>query len=179
MPLCCSSRSRKDAADAETRRARIVPILSPSRYSLPGEMREQVRDPPPRYEEATHDRRVPIVTDEKMESQTRDMITRPHIRLSTEDDRSDSSSVLSIPSTQVTGITMAHTGATIRRQVTGQTNVTDSKPPSYYANSEVGSGRSSSPGSDGTGRILRHPVMGQDWRNWVDSMIDSPRNASS
>jgi hypothetical protein len=106
-----------------------------------------------------------VWTDEATEES---MERRPASR---DENGSDVSSILSVPSTQVTGLTMAHTGATVRRDMTGGSEYSTTRPPSYRTDSRRVSWRSPSPESDGTGRVLRHPVMGQEWREWIDGML--------
>ncbi|RMD41877.1 hypothetical protein DV735_g3235, partial [Chaetothyriales sp. CBS 134920] len=193
MFLCCqaqSSQSKRGAAEAEARHARLVSILPPpttysvayrngaAGYSPP--LHHQL-DPPPRYEDATQDGLSQCCMGDEKHSADQD-----------DDSQSVMSSILSIPSTQVTGMTMTQHGtgttATTRRDLTGQTSASiSSLPPSYSVNDDgnrsgITPGRTfrplsasslSSSLSDGPGMLLQHPVMGQDWHDWVAGMIAS------
>ena len=162
---CASSRASKQAeAEAETRRARIVPILDASANTQHPHRRHSsysnIELPPPRYEDLTSSvslHAVPVViVDEKHEHHTLQVVevdsrhnagddedTRHAMLLpethATDDEAnasgavqgegegSDRSSVLSIPSTQVTGLGSSYTGTTTLRgdDGTGRTSGDD------------------------------------------------------
>ena len=197
--LCCGgSRSYKHAdAEKETRRARIVPILDPSAYDHRAYYPDQqsLDFPPPRYDDVSGSvslNTVPIVlVDEKDRNNTIQIAEVPsptepeetqapaYLDVSNtgatppQFEGSDRSSIVSIPSTQVTGLGSSYTGTTtLRGETTGRNSRDDgrlsetgtlhdnrsSRPPSYYAS------RSSSPGSDGSGdSVSQHIVMREDW----------------
>ncbi len=213
--LCCASShsSKRAEAEAETRRARVVPLLRPSSHDCRQHQRESSyssetnEPPPPRYEDVANS--VPIgsvpvvVVDEKdgnvlqvVEVGTqRTTLEEGHYRIQThstlDDTRvscavqytgSDRSSIISIPSTQVTGLGSSYTGTTtLRGDVTGRTSgddgfrserlsetgtlneQIDSRPPSYYASSLQRRSPSPGSGSEGEGSAWRHPVMRQGW----------------
>lgn len=228
--LCCGSsstpsRSKRAEAEAETRRARIMPVLTPpSPVYAPQYRRRRTLStshedelPPPRYEDINRtvvlsggvggagdnekDSSMVSVTQQNTQTnttqhasgqRTHDTVASAlsayileHIGAS-----SDRSSIISIPSTQVTGLGSVHTGTTtLHGGRTGAQSFVDSsgrpsedsssgrrtlvdgegylevRPPSYYATTPVRGSRSSSPdgnGSDGEG-VWRHPVMRADW----------------
>lgn len=215
LSLCCASSRNgppSEKAEAETRRARIVPILHPSQYNpadyIPQHQRrssavgaDQFQAPPPRYEDVYYSLplngvpRVVVVGDEKDESllglvdgsgavqnipedgdSGRRISLQPQ---STQHEGSDRSSMISIPSTQVTGLGSSYTGTTTlrgdpsgadRSSVDGSsgrnTLVEDhnSRPPSYYASSLRRRSPSPGSGSESDGDTLwRHPVMREGW----------------
>lgn len=211
LSLCCASShsSKRAEAEAETRRARIVPILDPSAYhhhQRRNSYNQHNELPPPRYEDVSNSvslHAVPVlVTDEKDETVLRVLEVEPHtvrdqrrslqLQISAGDEvnasgalhfeGSDRSSVISIPSTQVTGLGSSYTGTTtLRGDVTGRTSRDDglgsgrlsetgtlneyhnSRPPSYYASSLQRRSPSPGSGSEGGDSVWRHPVMRQGW----------------
>ena len=94
---------------------------------------------------------------------------------------SDRSSIISIPSTQLTGLGSSYTGTTtLRGDATGRTSgdhssgrfsetgtlneLDTSRPPSYYACNQQRRSRSSSPGTaSDADSVWRHPVMREEW----------------
>ena len=174
--LCCSSRphASKSTLDVDTRRARIIPVLhsaSQTSVSRPRRYSYDVNEPPPAYST------VPRIARSENEKDTSDSRRRTlqqdhtraqHVRRSLIE--SDTSSILSIPSTQVTGLGSEATGTTVavRRDATGHTegqrhslqwSDDGTRPPSYYSTTA----RPDSLSSEGTGRMLRHPVMREGW----------------
>lgn len=211
---CASSRASKQAeAEAETRRARLVPILDASANTQYQHHRHSSYSnelPPPRYEDLTSSvslHAVPVViVDEKDEHTLRVIEVGRHNAGDDEDPRrvllstthltegeanasggvqgegSDRSSVMSIPSTQVTDLGSSYTGTTtLRGDATGRTSGDDrsrsgrlsetgtlndeaeSRPPSYYASSLQRRSPSPGSGSEGGDSVWRHPVMRQGW----------------
>ena len=174
--FCCSSRphASKSAFDVDTRRARIIPVLrsaSQTSVSRPRRYSYDLNEPPPAYSTVP---RIALSENEKDALRTpRRTLQRDHTRA--QDVRrslieSDTSSILSIPSTQVTGLGSVATGATAatRRNATEHTeghrhslqwSDDGTRPPSYYSTTA----RPESLSSEGTGRMLRHPVMREGW----------------
>jgi hypothetical protein len=81
-------------------------------------------------------------------------------------DDSDASSMISTPSTQVTGLGSTYTSRTVRRNGDGrQSDEYSTRPPSYYARSID---RRSSVSSTATAGFARHPVMQDGWFERLD-----------
>jgi hypothetical protein len=215
--LCCGSgtstpsRSKRAEAEAETRRARIIPILEPPSPVYAPEYRRRRSSsghdlPPPRYEDiggsVSLSGAVGALGEEKeasgpsstetAEPRPRETMSyTPSIQIQHETE-SDHSSVISIPSTQVTGLGSIHTGTTTLRgdrtgrnspslrqdsarnsedRSSGRRTLVDGddeagRPPSYYATVPGNRSRSSSPGSNGGSEldsVWRHPVMREGW----------------
>jgi hypothetical protein len=224
LSLCCASspHSKRSEAEAETRRARIVPILDPSEYRhsdyLPQRhpsyrtySSESNDLPPPRYEDVTTSFPVFVVDEKDRAGQppyhaepvpasegngaSQNTITNapshPQILLTqnitgNEETSSDRSSIISIPSTQITGLGSSYTGTTtLRGDLTGRnsqessarntfvdtsdeperdvgTGRGDSRPPSYDACASRRRADSPASGSEGDS-VFRHPVMREGW----------------
>jgi hypothetical protein len=214
--LCCaSSRSYKQAeAEAETRRARIVPTLDPNGYTHPFYRPRFKVDlevngehlPPPKYEDVAGSislGSVPVlvVGDEKNGNilhvtevsgqeglqparESGAYLQAEPTGVALQHEGSDRSSIISIPSTQVTGLGSSYTGTTtLRGDATGRVSRDDgsrrpsesgtlsrsntlhenipSRPPSYYESSLQRQRRSPSPtagsevsGSEASGDVV-------------------------
>lgn len=78
---------------------------------------------------------------------------------------SDTSSVISTPSTQVTGLGSVYTGRFGRRGSDGQRSSDEfsTRPPTYYERSIGRRSSNASSTETATGPIIRHPVMGERW----------------
>ena len=181
--FCCGSHSlaksraeekAQSAREAEARHARIESIISqpPRAYVVDRPLflhEEHVEAPPPYSAAVAYSSPSAMIYDEKDEKQaianTMEMqesennASRPN--RDTEGSVSDGSSVISIPSTQVTGLGSMHTGATVRREGARASDEYSSRPPSYYARSI--DRRNSNSSSLAPGQFLRHPVMRDGW----------------
>lgn len=124
---------------------------------------------PPAYSAAIQYASPPAMAyDEKNEKQALAAVygvepPQPSPGFSDAGENSDASSVISTPSTQITGLGSMYTGRTVRRN--GEGRLSDeysysTRPPSYYARSID---RRSSTSSTATGQLLQHPVMRDDW----------------
>jgi hypothetical protein len=161
--FCCSSSDRPSKADAETRHARLVTdARTPYPRPLPQQWDFPYQDSPPAYHDIAQQPLRSI--DEKQAL---------HFHMSVQDAEASAppssprSSVISIPSTRLTGLTAAQTGEsalTSRRQSLEQVSTRGSLPP--YSGHAV---RTPSPASlanvDGSERdeVWTHPVMSDNW----------------
>lgn len=179
--FCCGTRSLSEtrneekaqaAQEAEARRARTTCVLAspPRAYVVdrPPSWHEDM-EAPPAYSAAVQYASPPaMVYDEKNEKQALAAVygidaPQHSPGLSDAGENSDASSVISTPSTQITGLGSMYTGRTVRRNGDGRLSDEYSystRPPSYYARSID---RRSSVSSTATGRLLQHPVMRDDW----------------
>ena len=176
--LRCATRSVTDsrkeeksqaAREAEARNIRAAAVLTPPpRAFFVGRTLSWHEDveAPPAYSTTVQYASPPAMSyDEKNEKQALAVaygIEPPPNSpgLSDEGNNSDASSVISTPSTQITGLGSMYTGRTVRRSRLSDEYA--SRPPSYssYARSVD---RRSSVSSTSTGQVLRHPVMHDDW----------------
>lgn len=171
--FCCGSstqpRSEEKAQasrDAEARHNRTTSVLTPPPRAYvvdrPPSWHEGL-EAPPAYDAAVQYSSPPTMSySEKNEKQALAATYGVESSHTNEDaENSDASSMMSTPSTQITGIGSMYTGRTVRR--TEDARLSDEysvRPPSYYARSID---RRSSVSSTSTGRILRHPVMRDGW----------------
>jgi hypothetical protein len=173
--------------EAEARHARVVSVLSPPprayMASRPLSYLED-REAPPAYSAAQsppNPYASPIgmtyqEKDEKhalavaAESSTTQTTSTLYQQLSPRDAIafSDTSSVISIPSTQVTGLDSVYTGRYVRRHSNDRmSDDYSTRPPSYYATSID---RRSSVSSTATAApFVSHPVMREEWLVNLDS----------
>lgn len=180
MFCCVSTPSGKitektNTHEAEARHQRLANVLTPPPRAYTGQRptnRESLEAPPP-YSAALqssgpYSSPAYMMYDGKDEKQAFATVTevqnnedrQPTEQLQSPRDMlafSDTSSVLSIPSTQVTGLGSMYTGRHFRRD----SDVASSRPPSYYPRSV--DRRSSISSTNTTGRILGHPVMSEGW----------------
>ncbi len=167
--LCCSSSDRPSKLEAKSRHARIVAVTNdprrPSTRHLPQRWDYPLDDSPPAYEENAHqpllsvDEKQPI--DFQLNVQSDEDIPPPP---------SPRSSVVSIPSTRFTDLTVAHTGETV---MTSQRNslamdrvsTRGSLPPyTHYSRRSPSPASSAGATSDGErDAVWRHPVMSNNW----------------
>lgn len=172
MGNCFSSESKQSSkeAEAQIRHARIVNLYHESDNN-------SQHCSPPAYNEISTTPRIMISNnrssglgngDEKDSSQVE---PQPSERSPASSPRT---SIISIPSTRLTGLTASHTGATSTTvTVVADDDLSrlsfsqfDSAPPSYYAGSTyyASSQRSRSRSPDITNRTTdEHPVMAADW----------------
>ena len=151
--------------EAEARHNRTASVLTPPPRAYvvdrPPSWHEDM-EAPPAYEAAVPYTSPPTMSyDEKNEKQALAIAYGVDASEQEETESSDTSSVISTPSTQITGLGSMYTGRTVRRN--GEERLSDEysvRPPSYYARSID---RRSSISSTATGRVIRHPVMRDDW----------------
>lgn len=172
---CCISERKhgKEKNDAEARHARLIEIYRQAETAS----QHPTQPPPPSYHEVVYDSLSgsTIIVDEKS--------TQPHPSPSISRPSSPRTSIYSIPSTRLTDITSAHTGGTI---VACQTNpgdsprsslVFDSAPPSYYDGRSMRE-RSRSPNSQRQPDAQQHPVMAEDWLEYLRSVAQNGQTAA-
>jgi hypothetical protein len=175
--FCCTSQTR-DAAQAEKRQTsqmnearhhRTSLVLNPPQRAYivdrPMSMHEQIYvEAPPSYTAAMQYASPPAMTyDEKTEKQALAAsweTAREQHHSDRHGEVSDTSSVISTPSTQVSGLGSMYTGTTRREGAGRLSDEYSSRPPSYYARSID---RRSSTSSTSTTRITGHPVMRDGW----------------
>ncbi|KPI45508.1 uncharacterized protein AB675_334 [Cyphellophora attinorum] len=193
--FCCGRsslaevRSEKAHAtqEAEARHARVASVLSPPPRAYvadrPLSCVEDREAPPPycaaqsppnpysspsgmNYQQKDEKQALAAAT----ESTTTQTSSTAHQLLSPRDNFafSDTSSIISIPSTQVTGLDSVYTGRYVRRHSNDRmSDDYSTRPPSYYARSID---RRSSVSSTATAaRFVLHPVMREEWLDSLDS----------
>jgi hypothetical protein len=188
--FCCTSQSREDAQaekhqrtqQNEARHARTSSVLNPPQraYIVDRPMYTHEQDyveAPPSYTAAMQYASPPAMTyDEKSEKQALAAsweVARDQQHSDRHGEASDTSSVISTPSTQVSGLGSMYTGTTRREGAGRLSDEYGSRPPSYYARSID---RRSSTSSTSTTRVMGHPVMRDGWFENLGSDSRSTNN---
>lgn len=160
---CCTNDKKQAYHDSEARHARIVQIYTQAVYDA----QTPTATPPPSYNEVageamTHG--VPIIVEKEPHQTPPQVVPSPETPVP-----SPRTSICSVPSTRLTDITSAHTGATSATLVNPQNDesmrsslVFDSAPPSYYDGRSIRE-RSRSPDSQRHLGATQHPVTTEDW----------------
>lgn len=191
--FCCGSQSLDEARsekkaratqEAEARHARVATVLSPPPRAYVADRRMSYledREAPPPYC-AAQSPPNPYASPNGMTYQEKDekqmlaaaqesantRTSQEHLLSPRENAFSDTSSVISTPSTQVTGLGSVYTGRYVRRNSNGRTSDEYStRPPSYYARSI--DRRSSVSSTRTVGAMPTHPVMRNGWFESLNS----------
>ena len=191
--FCCGSQSFAEARsekgyatqEAEARHARIESVLSPPPRAYvanrPLSYQEEREAPPAyyaaesppnpysspagmAYQEKDEKHALAVATELSNTTTAQEHLLSPRDNFAF----SDTSSMISTPSTEVTGLGSMYTGRSVRRNSNGRTSDDYStRPPSYYARSI--DRRSSVSSNSTTAPVLNHPVMRDGWLDTLNS----------
>lgn len=160
---CCTNDKKQAHNDTEARHARIVQIYT----QAADDAQHPTSTPPPSYYEIAGDcmtHGMATIIEKEQYPPPTELV--PQERLSVPSPRT---SICSVPSTRLTDVTSAHTGATnitIARPQNDESMrssvVFDSAPPSYYDGRSIRE-RSRSPDNQRHSERAQHPVTTEDW----------------
>lgn len=189
--FCCGTRSlaqlhneekAQASREADARHSRMISVLAPPPRAYvvdrPPSWHEDMQAPPAYSAVVPYSSPPAMAYNEKNEKQALAIaygLEPPQHSpgLSDEGENSDTSSVISTPSTQITGLGSMYTGRTVRRVGDGRMSdeYSTTRPPSYDARSID---RRSSVSSTSTNNVLRHPVMRD---GWLENLNNDSRSA--
>ncbi|KAJ4577910.1 hypothetical protein HRR79_001235 [Exophiala dermatitidis] len=173
---CCTSHDRQGEADS--RHSRIVAITGPNRCDNrprpTSHCYYDYRDssPPPAYNEIEQEQARLAPSDEKHSIQVcTAALSDSGNETETARPESPDSSIVSVPSTRLTGLTALQTGETTSTRGSPERTFTrgESRPPSYYSTLTRSSicntqtGYESVEGAREGNGVWDHPVMRSDW----------------